>query len=267
LGNKIVDERLWHSREKISEEWKGEILGKEVRRYFYTHSENYIKYGKQVASYVDEKFFTQQRILVREITADKLYCVIITEELYNNPSLINIINEKQILDLKYCLAILNSSLIGWLHNKISPKANKGLFPKILINDVRNIPLVEISNENQQPFIALADKMLSLNSDLQNKRQRFLKRLSDNFAGIKITGKIETFDELEFSQFVSELAKQKIALTLKQQDEWEEYFNEYKTECRNFVNQINATDKEIDALVYGLYGLTEEKIEVIETTAK
>jgi hypothetical protein len=60
-----------------------------------------------------------------------------------------------------------------------------------------------------------------------------------------------------------LAKQKIALTLKQQDEWEEYFNEYKTECRNFVNQINTTDKEIDALVYALYGLSEEEIKVVE----
>jgi hypothetical protein len=39
--------------------------------------------------------------------------------------------------------------------------------------------------------------------------------------------------------------------------------EYKAEYRNFVNQINAMDKEIDALVYALYGLTEEDIVIIE----
>jgi hypothetical protein len=39
--------------------------------------------------------------------------------------------------------------------------------------------------------------------------------------------------------------------------------EYKAECRNFVNQINTTDKEIDALVYGVYGVTEEEVKIIE----
>ena len=76
-------------------------------------------------------------------------------------------------------------------------------------------------------------------------------------------RLERFEELEFKQFLSELAKQKINLSLKQQDEWEEYFNEYKTECCNFVNQIDATDKEIDKMVYALYGLTEEEIKIIE----
>jgi len=60
-----------------------------------------------------------------------------------------------------------------------------------------------------------------------------------------------------------LKKQKISLSLKQQDEWEEYFNEYKTECANLVNQIDTTDKEIDGMVYGLYGLTEEEVKIIE----
>jgi len=106
-------------------------------------------------------------------------------------------------------------------------------------------------------------MLLLNSDLQAKRQRFLKRLSDNFVSIKITGTLERFDELEFKQFLAELAKQKITLSLKQQDEWEEYFNEYKTECTNFVNQINTTDKAIDKMVYELYGLTEEEVKKIK----
>ena len=79
----------------------------------------------------------------------------------------------------------------------------------------------------------------------------------------MTGILFHFDELDFVQFVAELKKQKITLSLKQQDEWEECFNEYKTECRNFVNQINATDKEIDKMVYELYGLTEEEIKIIE----
>ncbi|MDR0865137.1 MAG: hypothetical protein LBO74_09450 [Candidatus Symbiothrix sp.] len=118
-------------------------------------------------------------------------------------------------------------------------------------------------EDQQPFITLADKMLSLNTDLQTKRKRFLKRLADNFSGIKITGALEHFDELEFAPFLAELKKQKINLSYKQQDDLVDFFEEYKKECRNFVEQIEATDREIDGMVYALYELTEEKIGIIE----
>jgi hypothetical protein len=165
-----------------------------------------------------------------------------------------------VFSIKGLLAVINSKLLTWYYqNIVNPEIGKTM-AQVKRGHLLQLPIVANDLKILEP---LADKMLSLNSELQNKRQRFLKRLSDNFAGIKITGKIETFDELDFAQFVSELKKQKIALSLKQQDEWEEYFNEYKTECRNFENQINATDKEIDGLVYGLYGLSEEEIKIVE----
>lgn len=163
-GNKILDEKLWHSNTQKDKNWKREILGKNINRFCHTDNESFVFYGKHVASYVNEKFFNQERILIREITSDKLICTYLVEEYINNPSLINVINEKNILELKYCLAILNSSLIGWYHNKVSPKANKGLFPKILINDVRNIPVVEISKSKQEPFIDKVDQILSLKKE-------------------------------------------------------------------------------------------------------
>ena len=43
-----------------------------------------------------------------------------------------------------------------------------------------------SLDAQQPFIALAETMLSLNSQLQEKRNRFLRRLNENMEGVKIT---------------------------------------------------------------------------------
>jgi len=63
--------------------------------------------------------------------------------------------------------------------------------------------------------------------------------------------------------IAELKQQKIALSLKQQDEWEEYFCEYKAACADLANQIRITDKEIDNMVYGLYGLTEKETGIIE----
>jgi hypothetical protein len=68
---------------------------------------------------------------------------------------------------------------------------------------------------------------------------------------------------DFAGFVAELKKQKIKLSLVQQDEWEDYFTQYKAALNDLSAQIAATDKEIDARVYALYGLADEEIKVIE----
>ena len=95
-------------------------------------------------------------------------------------------------------------------------------------------------------------------------------LSDNNKGINpldnplvVTNTLKLFDELDFKQLIAELKKQKINLSLKQQDEWEEYFTEYKSECNSLSSQIAETDKTIDKMVYELYGLTEEEVGVVE----
>jgi type II restriction/modification system DNA methylase subunit YeeA len=43
----------------------------------------------------------------------------------------------------------------------------------------------------------------------------------------------------------------------------EIFETKKTELNNLQSEINKTDKEIDQMVYELYGLTEEEIEIVE----
>ena len=51
-------------------------------------------------------------------------------------------------------------------------------------------------------------------------------------------------------------------TLVQQDEWEDYFNQYRQTCQELSEQIKATDNEIDNKVFDLYGLTPEERETI-----
>jgi hypothetical protein len=129
-----------------------------------------------------------KRILVREITDDRLYWCYTEFEFYNTPSCLNIIDELGILDLIYSLLILNSKLIGWFHNKVSPKANKGLFPKIIVNDFRNIPIVLISKESQLTFVELADNMLEKNKDLQNAINAFTQFINGQIKIVKLNTK-------------------------------------------------------------------------------
>lgn len=175
---------------------------------------------------------------------------------YSNLSRKEMEKLSQTVDLRYLLSIINSRYGTILLNDIRG-GDFNIYPE----HIRNIPIPECAD--QQPFIDLADRMLTLNKDLQAKRARFLRRLQDNMPEVKITGTLETFDNLNFAGFVAELKKQKIKLSLVQQDEWEEYFAQYKTACSELTSAIAATDAEIDSRVYALYGLTYEEIKLIE----
>ena len=259
-----IKNRIWHSNVKKDETYKKEIKGEDVKQYLLNwNNELWISYGEWLAAPRERKFFVNKRILIREITKDKLFACYTEEEFYNTPSLINVINEKDILELKYILTIVNSKLLGWYHNKTSPKANKGLFPKILVNDVRNLPLVNIPLEKQQPFIEKADKMLSLNKELQDLSQKFQRMLLRKFDLEKLSTKLQEWYLLDFSDFIKELKRLKVKLSLSQESEWEEYFLEEKLKAVAIDSEIKATDKEIDSMVYRLYDLTDEEIKIIE----
>ena len=259
-----IKNRIWHSNVKKDETYKKELKGEDVKQYLLNwNNELWISYGEWLAAPRERKFFVNKRILIREITKDKLFACYTEEEFYNTPSLINVINEKDILELKYILTIINSKLLGWYHNKTSPKANKGLFPKILVNDVRNLPLVNIPLEKQQPFIEKADKMLSLNRELQDLSQKFQRMLLRKFDLEKLSTKLQEWYLLDFSDFIKELKRLKVKLSLSQESEWEEYFLEEKSKAIAVDSEIKNTDKEIDSMVYKLYDLTAEEIKIIE----
>jgi hypothetical protein len=108
-------------------------------------------------------------------------------------------------------------------------------------------------------------MLSLNAQLQDKRTRFLRRLTENLEGVKITTALQQFDQLDFRGLMAELKKQKIHIPVKEQDEWEDFFQERVAECQALSAQIKATDEEIDNRVFDLYGLTEEERRIVTST--
>ena len=56
-----------------------------------------------------------------------------------------------------------------------------------------------------------------------------------------------------------------SLTKKDEFEWLDLFEENKQKAQDLQTQINQTDKEIDAMVYELYGLTDEEIEIVENS--
>ena len=164
------------------------------------------------------------------------------------------------------LAILNSKLAWFFISNTSSEFSGGyfVFSNLFINPFPIPDLLNSEYSNKAELLSnFTNKMLSLNEQLQTKRNRFLRRLSDNFQDIKITGALSTFDQLEFADFLKELKKQKIKLTLLEQDEWDEYFNAYRTACQDIATQIATTSNEIDLRVYQLYGLTYDEVLIVD----
>ena len=165
---------------------------------------------------------------------------------------------------EYVLCWLNSKLYNYMFECLFDGLRmSGGYLLYSAPNLKNTYIKSVPIESQQPFITLANTMLTLNKELQAKRSRFLRRLTETIAGVKITTALQTFDQLDFAGFVAELKKQKIKLTLRDLDEWEDYFNKYHDECQQLNVQITQTDKEIDLRVYQLYGLTYDEVLTVD----
>jgi hypothetical protein len=85
-----------------------------------------------------------------------------------------------------------------------------------------------------------------------------------FHNAKIWENIRAAKEEQFQEgFLCDLKKSKVKLSLAEEAEWMAYFNEQKAKAQALQADINRLDREIDALVYELYGLTEEEIRIVE----
>ena len=165
----------------------------------------------------------------------------------------------------YILSILNSKLFSFVQINFNTSLQRDDFPAFSLNDFKNFNIPKIEIINQEPFIQKADLMLELKKKLQDTKQNFINELELE----KIPKKLQNFEELEFDEFVKEYTKAK---KLKFADKLEErnFKNDWKALFENDTKiaqelkiQINTNDKEIDTMVYELYGLTDDEIKIVE----
>lgn len=173
-SEEIIKNRVWHSEFKKDDTYKKELKGADVTKYnIQWNGKLWISYGEWLAAPRKPEFFKTPRILIREITNPNILACYTEEEYYNTPSIINVINIKK-YSVKYVLGILNSKLLSFYHINSSPKAKKGLFPKILVNDVRNLPIHDKESPLNFKIIDLVDRIIELKKldkdtqDLENQ---------------------------------------------------------------------------------------------------
>lgn len=155
----IIRTRAYHYS-AYKEGLKRWLWGEDVKRYSVKwNGKEYIDYCEGIANPRQPKFFIGKRILVREITNPSIFAALTDDELYNDPSII-IIKDNLAYSLDIVLGILNSKLATFYHFNHSPKATKGIFPKILVQDIKDFPLPEIPNAEKSHMESLVTTILA-----------------------------------------------------------------------------------------------------------
>jgi len=243
------------------------LEGKDVQRYHTNWEGQYLEYGPQLAAPREFEMFSDEKVIVREITGKYPRSMVATysNELYlfNRGNIGVNARPNSKVALKYILAILNSTVMSYYFMKNTAKSVRKMFPKIILKDLRNFPIRVPTMDAQKPFIEKVDTMLETSEQLNKSTNAMLDLLRSKYALPKLSRNLENWPALDLKGFLQELRKAKVFLSLAEEAEWLGYFTEQQAKARALQDQIDKTDKEIDALVYELYGLTEEEVRVVE----
>lgn len=106
-------------------------------------------------------------------------------------------------------------------------------------------------------------MLKKCKELLEIQKKFSTLLISEFKIERLTEKLEDWYLLDWSEFAGELKKKKIILSVKDEEKWLDRFERLRKEALSIKGVIDSTDKEIDRMVYELYGLTNDEIRIVE----
>lgn len=266
----ILQTKPYTSETRLDDSFTPLIGGSSFYKYQLLWNNDYwIKYGEWLAAPRSKDIFDAKEKLIFRQTSDKLIGMHVTDGFIMRNNTHIILSKNGIdINLKYALSVLNSKLLNYYYQLINPEKGEAL-AEVKAFHLENMPIKDISKIEQNPFIKRADLMLSSNKELQEISFKFQRTLQRKFfseeanATSHLSKKLENWYELSFAEFVKELAKKKVKLSLSEEAEWEDYFLQEQQKAVAIKNEIVATDKAIDKMVYELYGLSEEEIKIVE----
>lgn len=238
-------------------QFKDELVEKKIKyktnsKYWYgLHRSREISLFEQ-----QEKIITPEISLGTNMTLD-------ANQFYHNTKCYSLIkNPNYDLEYRYLLSILNSSVM-WFFLKSTGYTLRGGFFTFKTKYLEPFPLPVISNEKQKFFIEKVDAIINQTSKFDLVVEQLSGLVQNKFQIKKLSKKLQAWYKLDFPGFLKELKKAKIKLKLSEESEWNQYFGEQKQEAQDLKSDIIIIDKEIDNMVFDLYGLDEKDIIVIQ----
>lgn len=182
----------------------------------------------------------------------------------NNRSIINVLSKYDNKNsLFYLLSVLNSTLISFYFEKTNPKANRSMFPKLILQDLRKFPIIEPKPDQQESLAKKAKQMIDLNKNLHEIVKNSFEFIKEKYNLTKTSQKLENFWKLGFNPFIDELKKLKVKLSINEEEELRNWYKSKQSTLNELEAKIQELDKIIDKEVYQLYELTSEEIKTIE----
>lgn len=164
---------------------------------------------------------------------------------------------------EYIVCVLNTPLIKWFMKQMYDTSGMGGGINFTPSNVGSVPIPAITLRQQRAFVELSDLMMIKNKELLDLSGKFYTLLQGDFKNININAALANWFELDWTSFTEALKKQKITLSGTLKDDWYDRFERLSQQARAIKSIIDATDKQIDALVYKLYNLTDDEIKIIE----
>ncbi|EKB48025.1 TaqI-like C-terminal specificity domain-containing protein [Cecembia lonarensis] len=261
----MMNERVYHSLSKIDDTYLPLIGAGNVQRYLIKPFHEYIKYGPNLAAPRKEEIFIKPRLLVNRILSKEKIDITYEEHpLVNNTDVFNFLPKHGKEEfVKPILAILASKICSTYFRKSNVNLSRAAFPKLNVNNLMSFPIPALNEEKRKFLTASVDSILKMNQSLFELVESLVDLMKAKFSIDKPSTKLQNWPYLDFKGFLGELKKAKVKLSLAEEAEWMVYFNEQKAKAQALQADMNRIDKEIDALVYELYGLTEEEIRIVE----
>lgn len=274
-GLETRNNKIWLTENKESENHLPILLGKDVNRYSINYSGSYVNFiQREMKSNANLKMYQQDKILMRRTGSFIIATKEVDKMMVLKNSYLIIPDEKEKIDS--LLAQLNSKLLAFYHKSKTSGDNKA-FAQFKGIYVLSLPFHYNSSFD---FSKKVNEIICYEEKLNKIKQSFLKYVIAKYSINKVTRTFENWCNLDFIKFTTELNKaittnnklrvkeglQEVTkLTKKDEFEWLELFEENKQKAHHLQTQINQTDKEIDAMVYELYGLTEDEIKIVENS--
>jgi len=169
-------------------------------------------------------------------------------------------------DSKTLLGILNSKLMFYYLKNICTTLQGGYYD-FRRDKIDTIPIKKNFSEVEE-ISTRVQMQIDNHESFNSKKKVFVRYFQTKFSLDKLSQKLQSWHELTFAQFITELnaAIKKAGgnkLSKLDEMEWMELFEAKKKEAQELKGEIERVDREIDGMVYGLYGLTEEEIGIVE----
>jgi hypothetical protein len=250
----IVDNKTFTSDKKIDKTFLKCVIGKDFHRYrFLQEPTMYLSYGKWLAEPRESApFFEREKIILRQ-TSDSLICHIDNCKRINLNNVYNIGNIDPDYNIKYLLGLMNSKLLNYIYQNISQEKGR-TFAEVKKIYLAKLPIKICDVILQNKVVKLVESILEKNETANSLINSFISLLQS---------KLINWYNHDFSGFIKELNSIKIKLSLTDESEWMLYFNEHKEMVQNLKSEIEYAERQVDYIVYELYGLNEDDIKIVE----